>query len=77
MQSLPLVALLARATFSGLWSQNCLIGGHVFGGHVLRDDIFMVGHILQKKISHRRTFLTGGHTYGRICLMGECLTYFK
>ena len=40
-QLLPLVALLARLTFGGLWSQNCLRDGMSCGENVLWDDILM------------------------------------
>ena len=39
----PLAALLARPTFSGLWSGNCLSGAYV-----LREDMFIGGHVLQE-----------------------------
>ena len=35
MQLRPLAALLARPTFSGLWSQNCLKKEHVFWEDVI------------------------------------------
>ena len=42
-----------------------------YGRYILRDNnILMGGHVLQKNLSHGRTFLLENMSYGRVCLTG-------